>query len=79
MRALSLLALVAALCGYYVSVMSRFFKWFLPVEQARTDRQVYRRSLYRGPIPTWMPRRATSSARRGAASFSFWRPLEVCI
>ncbi len=53
MRAVSVVAFVAATCGYFVSVMSRFFIWFLPEEQKRTDKQVYRRTLYGGPVPTW--------------------------
>ncbi len=53
MRAVSVIALVAAISGYYVSAMSRFFMWFLPEEQKRTDKQVYRRTLYGGPVPKW--------------------------
>jgi hypothetical protein len=53
MRAVSVVALVAAMCGYFVSVMARFFTWFLPEEQKRTDKPVYRRTLYGGPVPKW--------------------------
>ncbi len=56
MRAVSVIAVVAATCGYFVSFISRSLMWFLPEEQKRTDKQVYRQTLYGGPVPTWAPR-----------------------
>ncbi len=72
MRAVSVVAFVAATCGYFVSVMSRFFIWFLPEEQKRTDKQVYRRTLYGVRCRRGLRRRAMLSARPVLACFSCW-------